>query len=262
MILDTPDDIADKLSIFTFEMADPEQDLSVQQPGCGATTFTCFPKLTLELRLIIWRAAFPRGRMVQIEAQLKDYAYYGPPLPSTLMVNRESRRETLRNYLLCYQDDELLNRVPVWEPHLRSKDLQQQPRPVCYNPGRDLLFVPTWPMEGLFTNAFLKLLAEKCKPIGKVRVLACDYINYCPKWGVLRPNSRDFCGLTNFHDIKELYYIKDRRVNLWPKTHVITKALDKAFDLEREKFPCLNKPKISFFDSMHDLERNMHSQGW
>jgi hypothetical protein len=80
-IRDTPNDIAERLSLLTFEMADPEQDLSVQQPGYGATTFACFPKLALELRLMIWRAAFPRGRTVKIGAQLNYETYYGPPVP-------------------------------------------------------------------------------------------------------------------------------------------------------------------------------------
>jgi hypothetical protein len=71
-ILETVDDIADKLSLLTFELADPGQDLSVQQPGYGATTFTCFPKLALELRQMTWRAAFPRGRKVKIGTQLKN----------------------------------------------------------------------------------------------------------------------------------------------------------------------------------------------
>jgi hypothetical protein len=264
MIFDSPNDIAERFSLLAFEMADPEQGLSVQQPGYGATTFTYFPKLALELRLMIWRAAFPRGRKVKIGAQLNYGTYYGPPVPLTLMINQESRKETLRHYLLYSQDDELLNRVPVWARRLRSTgDLQQQPRPICYSPGRDLLFATYWHETQNSTNALLELVAEKCKPIGKVRVLATDYFSCFPRWSGVVPNSSSL-GVTNiFHDLQEICCVIDPGAHApgdeWHKRDV-TEALGKAFDLEREKFPGLNKPKISFFDSLNDLKRNMRSQ--
>jgi hypothetical protein len=259
-IFEAPEYIADKLSLLTFEMVDPEQDLSVQQPGCGATTFTCFPKLIPELRLMIWRAAFPRGRIVKIESQLKDYIYYGHPLPSNLMNNQESRKETLRHYLLYCQDDELFRRLRGWS-HLRSpRDLQQQPRPICYSPGRDLLFVPYIPPTESSTNALLELVAEKCKPIGKVRVLATDYFSYFTKWRGVIPNSKPF-GFTIFHDLKEICYINDPRISEWHKSDAL-EAIYKAFDLEREESPCLSIPKISFFRSLQDWEKSMQAQGW
>jgi hypothetical protein len=61
--------ISEKLSLLTFELPDPEQDLTVQYPGVAATTFTCFSELALEIRLIIWRAAFPKGRKVVLKVQ-------------------------------------------------------------------------------------------------------------------------------------------------------------------------------------------------
>lgn len=264
-IFEAPEYIADKLSLLIFEIVDPEQDLSVQQPGYGATTFTCFPKLIPELRLMIWRAAFPRGRIVKIESQLKDYIYYGHPLPSTLMINQESRKETLRHYLLYCQDDELFRRVRGWS-HLRSpRDLQQQPRPICYSPGRDLLFVPYSIMNEISTNALLELIAEKCKTIGKARVLASDYFSYCPNWRALRPSSGFFRGFTKFHNLKEICCVvtpgPNPKADEWYKSEII-EALHESFDLEREKFRCLSKPKISFSDSMHDLEKRMRAQGW
>jgi hypothetical protein len=262
MILDSPNDIAERFSLLTFEMADPEQDLSVQQPGYGATTFTCFPKLPIELRLMIWRAAFPRGRMVEIDFQEDHCVYSGPPLPSTLMINQESRKETLRHYLLYYQDDELLKKVPTEASRLRStRNVHKGPRPILYSPVRDLMFASYWIEDQSLSNALLELVAEKCKPIGKVPVLASDYFNHGPKWTALHPNPESVCVLANFHDLKEIHCIKYPAVDKWQKTEII-EALDKTFDLEREDFPCLNKPKVSFFDSIQDWKKSMRAQGW
>jgi hypothetical protein len=262
MILDTPNDIAERFSLLTFEMADPEQDLSVQQPGYGATTFTCFPKLALELRLMIWRAAFPRGRMVEVLVQVVGYDSFGPPLPSTLMINQESRKETLRHYLLYYQDDELLNRVPEFGRCLRSTRDLRQPRPVCYSPGRDLLFVTYCFAHQSSTDALLELVAEKCKVIGKVRVLATDYFSCFARWRGVDPNSKPL-GFPVVHDLKEICCVIHPDAHApgdeWHKSDII-EAFGKAFDLEREKHPGHNKPRISFFDSMHDLQRNMWSK--
>jgi hypothetical protein len=58
-----------KLSPLAFELADPEQDLPVQQPGCDTTTFICFPNLPIEVRLMIWRATFLKGRQARLEMQ-------------------------------------------------------------------------------------------------------------------------------------------------------------------------------------------------
>jgi hypothetical protein len=265
MILDSPNDIAERFSLLTFEMADPEQDLSVQQPGYGATTFTCFPKLPLELRLMIWRAVFPRGRMVEIEAQLNSFDYDGPPVPSTLMINQESRKETLRHYLLYYQDDELLQKVPTEASSLRStRNVHNGPRPICYSPGRDLLFLYYWPEHISATNALLRLVAEKCEPIGEIRVLATSCFSYFPKWSGGVPDSNPL-GFTIFHDLKEICCVIEPGLNEpgeeWHKSDV-TEAVGKAFDLQREKCQSHNKPKISFFDSLPDFKRNMRSLDW
>jgi hypothetical protein len=182
----------------------------------------------------------------------------------TLMINQESRKETLRHYLLYAQDDELLNRVPIWAHGLRSTgDLRQQLRPICYSPGRDLLFATYWHETQNFTNALLELVAEKCKPIGKVRVLATDYFSCFPRWSGVVPNSSSL-GVTNiFHDLKEICCVIHPDAHApgdeWHKSDII-EAFGKAFDLEREKHPRQNKPMISFFDSMHDLQRNMWSK--
>jgi hypothetical protein len=260
-IRETPDDIAEKLSLLAFEMADPEQDLSVQQPSYGATTFTCIPKLALELRLMIWRAAFPRGRKLEVEAQRRWYNYYGPPLPSTLMINQESRKETLRHYLVYYQNDELLKRVPATARKLRStRNVQKGPRPICYNPDRDLLFVPTWRLADISDTALLNIIAEKCKPLGNVRILALDEFDCIYSWETSKPN-RLLSVITSLRDYEEIWCVHGPKNFEEHKTKG-KEMLYKAFDLEREKSPCINYPKILFFDSMHDLEKSMRSQGW
>jgi hypothetical protein len=261
-MLEISDDIAQKLSLLTFEMADPVQDLSVQQPGYGPTTFTCFPKLALELRLIIWRAAFPRGRKVKTEAQCVFYDYYGPPLPLTLMINRESREETLRHYLLYYQDDELLNRASFLAHHLRStRNSQKGPRPICYNPCRDLLFLPASFLGDDNTCALLNLIAEKCRPLGKVRILALDdFHSICGLEPVEELNFM-LSVIRTFFDPEQICCAHCQKSDEEHKPEAI-EILHRAFDLEREKFPGLSIPKISFCNSLQDLEKKMLGHGW
>lgn len=202
---------------------------------------------------------------MEIEAQLNSFDYDGPPVPSTLMINQESRKETLRHYLLYYQDDELLQKVPTEASSLRStRNVHNGPRPICYSPGRDLLFLYYWPEHISATNALLRLVAEKCEPIGEIRVLATSCFSYFPKWSGGVPDSNPL-GFTIFHDLKEICCVIEPGLNEpgeeWHKSDV-TEAVGKAFDLQREKCQSHNKPKISFFDSLPDFKRNMRSLDW
>jgi hypothetical protein len=99
------------LHLFTFELPDKEQQLSPQL-GKDLDTFTLFPELPLEVRLRIWRDAFPGPRFVHLGPLPIDFEepfpreyninysrvkYFGSP-PITLRINPESRAETLRFY--------------------------------------------------------------------------------------------------------------------------------------------------------------------
>jgi len=74
-------------------------------------TFTTFPRLPTELRLKIWRHCFPKPRAIPIFQ--RNYDEDGPdqkiirfecftPHPTVLAVNRESRNEALRFYIIIH----------------------------------------------------------------------------------------------------------------------------------------------------------------
>ena len=89
-------------------------------------SFSLFHKLPIELRLKIWRYTFPRGRYVDLDdyngfpiySSFQTNGHLGkePWLPIALSVNKESRQETLRHYIIVFLED------PV-------------PRRICYNPS-------------------------------------------------------------------------------------------------------------------------------
>jgi hypothetical protein len=118
------------LLLFTLELPDPELELYIQL-GKDLDTFTIFPELPLELRLEIWRGAFPNPRFVHFgpscvyrhcidhhQLKMKDQRL---PLPVTLRTNSESRTETLKCYTVVLRDekDKLLR--PLCFDHLRDK---------------------------------------------------------------------------------------------------------------------------------------------
>jgi hypothetical protein len=76
--------------------------------GPDKPTFTLFSNLAPELRYMIWREAFPKGREICLYSH--PYTWEQPEplaLPVTLHVNRESRAITLEHYtILCHHLDE------------------------------------------------------------------------------------------------------------------------------------------------------------
>ncbi|TGO89466.1 hypothetical protein BPOR_0108g00130 [Botrytis porri] len=58
------------------------------------STFEPFPRLTIELRLVIWGLACSQERLLEITTHPTDVTFdLGAPTPSVLFVNRESREE-------------------------------------------------------------------------------------------------------------------------------------------------------------------------
>ena len=86
------DEFERMLSILHNELPDPHQELFHDR-------FTLFPNLTVELRLKIWRSAFPRERRIitWYDIDLCLHVYF-PEIPITLCINRESRLESLKHY--------------------------------------------------------------------------------------------------------------------------------------------------------------------
>jgi hypothetical protein len=135
-------DTRSTFALLSFELPDPDGEVFIQL-GNGLSEFTIFQELSLELRLKIWRSAFPRSRkrfLDYIPGQhyefLDNYDFETEkavtqqkfdPLPSTLFINRESRAETLRYYCLagyvCGGNE--------FSPRLTNK-------PLCFAPTRDV----------------------------------------------------------------------------------------------------------------------------
>ncbi|KAE9365525.1 hypothetical protein N431DRAFT_353210 [Stipitochalara longipes BDJ] len=82
-------------------------------------TFTCFPKLPIELRIRIWNHACRVPQKVKLRITINDYSALairgGPKTPAPLHVCFESRKVALQHYTLCRQilvpGSELLNNI-------------------------------------------------------------------------------------------------------------------------------------------------------
>jgi len=76
--------------------------LGVQPRAATFESFTLFPKLPIEVRLKIWRLAFPTNRKLELHFvtinQFDILLAAVSSNPVTLYVNQESREETLRFY--------------------------------------------------------------------------------------------------------------------------------------------------------------------
>jgi hypothetical protein len=76
-------------------LPDPDQELSIQQ----LSEFTLFPKLPIEIRLMIWRFTFRKAVSHYIQRHTDDsWLKFPADSPISSSVNRESRQETLRYY--------------------------------------------------------------------------------------------------------------------------------------------------------------------
>lgn len=119
-----------------------EQEVAQQSGSVSAAPLshiTLFPRLPTELRLRIWRLAFPRGRHVSLctESELSraDLSLFHDgiltePLPITLHINSESRAETLRHYQILYWSG-----VPE---EYQGKNTGMFDRPLVINPKTDI----------------------------------------------------------------------------------------------------------------------------
>ncbi|KAK0101132.1 hypothetical protein ONS95_012887 [Cadophora gregata] len=88
------------LALFRLELADPDQDLSIQDV-LASLSFPQFSDLPLELRLTIYRCMFPKARRLVFYLQKNppvEMIYVAPRPPVTSKVNKEAREETLKAY--------------------------------------------------------------------------------------------------------------------------------------------------------------------
>lgn len=157
------------------QLPDPHEDLA---PQTKLTAFPPFPRLPLELRQHIWRAAFPPSRTLRLDTD--HYCtcclvfQHKPTYPSTLWVCRESRAETLRLYRYFAIDVE-------------TEDLDRF-YPMCFSPRRDNLYFTSynllWGWFRVWLAAFIR-----CQPaaLDSVTELAIDFgvekIGWCWNYG-------------------------------------------------------------------------------
>ncbi|KAE9374350.1 hypothetical protein N431DRAFT_455124 [Stipitochalara longipes BDJ] len=99
--------LIDNLYLLQNELPDRKQEL--YRPN-----FHSFPRLPLELRLMIWQRALPGPRGIWTFAKTQDHpvqAYFPKP-PIMSSINRESRLETLKHYHI-FEDVRIIKRFDI-----------------------------------------------------------------------------------------------------------------------------------------------------
>lgn len=188
--------------------------------------FTKFPKLPAELRLKIWRYAFPDPQCIVIDDKfaLKDeftkrvqWNQRKIPLPITLHICSESRQETLRHYCLTWWRDVNVEHESwlqgieeereSWLRHsnfeleswweekgipfakYRNRDFR---RPICFDPKRDTVAInPKW-LAFDFEDLFQSGCGQQLK---QLRTLEISYSARRSKLLLLRPGYSMGCAL-------------------------------------------------------------------
>ncbi|PVH75731.1 hypothetical protein DL98DRAFT_592868 [Cadophora sp. DSE1049] len=86
-------------ALFLSDLPDSRQELSIQLNS----HFPAFSRLPLELRLIVWRLALPKGKPLYLMNKTKTKRPRSQRHPIGSRVNQESRKETLQHYVILYQ---------------------------------------------------------------------------------------------------------------------------------------------------------------
>ena len=115
------EEATEALELFTCELVDPNEELYLQEhslkhmPGSS--------RLSTELRLMIWNATFPTGRLLPINLEpffllLRPPKKNGCTLPVSLHINDESRQDTKRHYYVLLPDE-----TPPMDPEFAPKNM-------------------------------------------------------------------------------------------------------------------------------------------
>ncbi|KAI9049635.1 hypothetical protein LZ554_006660 [Drepanopeziza brunnea f. sp. 'monogermtubi'] len=199
------DSISEALQLLKLELPDFEEELVTQVRGLPLDTFTCFPKLAIELRYMIWKLTFPGRRCISL-SHINHYMKVpiGPKLPTSLYINRESRSYTLATFHL------------LWLKTYRTGSEDLFSRLICMNPALDLVHVDFISIQGRYNrlHRLRELFQKYPESIAAIRSLEirdiihpaflCDMkyedASDC-LWEDPRPNSpmQWFKGLRNIH---------------------------------------------------------------
>jgi hypothetical protein len=179
------------------ELPDPQQELWIENL---LDEFHYFPSLPKELRLMIWRDAFPDPR----EILLPDWQKYpGGELnfkpifpPITSRINQESRNETNLHYLLFWI---------LWDgiPRDDTSGRPSQER-LCFAPKRDKFVLDAVVLDQMYQpNYFLARRLEayeaifaRVKKLEMVDTFWNEYVKNLRLW--------DYNRLRRFEDLEKL----------------------------------------------------------
>lgn len=166
-------------------------------------SFTLFPKLPIEIRLMIWRSTFPRNGSFDLHdlasrpfPQERHPSGFEPlfSAPPTLYANRESRQETLKHYFIFHD-----------EASGSSDNLRE---PVYFNTKLDQVYVLACKLDSPRWNVWLEFLEGDGVGTGLLGQIECLEVRFgrwgwqmkreieremdkfymsflCPKWGQL-----------------------------------------------------------------------------
>jgi hypothetical protein len=127
------DHSGDALYFLQNELPGPNEELYL-------LTFRLFPKLPLELRLMIWRKSFPEARRIRMFANGSDHPrqFKLPIPPIASRINRESHRETLKYYQIV-EDVRIVSHGPKWPGNGPILPRREKFGSILWNKNRDIV---------------------------------------------------------------------------------------------------------------------------
>jgi hypothetical protein len=191
-------DLAESLSLLRV-LPDPDQELYIQK----LSEVTLFPKLPIEVRLMIWDFSFPNTTHFATCCWSMPSYGLGVPFsfrrysPSTSRVNIESREETLKYYHVVKLSAEHSCRL-WWHPTLAGKQTF-----TYFNTSTDSFMmtsvdIDTFNMENPWTPSWMTLLAAI-----KTLKISFNWWEQDPRIKILLDKN----GLKAFTGLERLYVV-------------------------------------------------------
>lgn len=145
------------------------------------TTFTLFPKLPTELRLMIWRAARPGPRTIELKWRndIGRWTSIAKP-PVILQVNAESREEALKHYQLWFDGTS----VPSEDGGKYSRNANLPMRTIYFDNRIDTAYLSTNTFDPATTHS---LFAEGSYDFFLIKSLAMDLTYFLTYYGLPDP---------------------------------------------------------------------------
>jgi hypothetical protein len=161
------------------DLPDPQQELAVQNL---LEEFHYFPKLPMELRLIIWRCTFPRPRDIRLpywsynadgSINLRPISFN--PIFPPLSQSSIGRVETRQTHTTCL----------FWVSLKNTSGVPRSKTPLCFAPKRDTFVLACYILTESFESNFLGPRWEgfegvfaRVKSLKMVESYFCDYMRH------------------------------------------------------------------------------------